>query len=67
MTQISLADKAPAESHICTLLLIYLVDPQLQQRWIQPYINPFKPFKAEFSVVIFIHYKPLIAIAIIDL
>ena len=28
------------------------------------YINPFNP---EFTIVIFIHYKPLIAVAILDL
>ena len=28
---------------------------------------PFKAFKAEFTIVIFIHYKPPIAIAILDL
>ena len=31
-------------------------------RW--PAINPFKP---EFTIVIFIHYKPPIAVAILDL
>ena len=34
----------------------------LSQRW--PNINPFKP---EFTIVIFIHYKPRIAVAILDL
>ena len=28
------------------------------------YFNPFKP---EFAIVIFIHYKPRIAVAILDL
>ena len=28
------------------------------------FINPFKP---KFTIVIFIHYKPLIAVAILDL
>ena len=28
------------------------------------FINPFKP---EFTIVIFIHYKPRIAVAILDL
>ena len=37
-----------------------LVD-RLQRR---PSINPFKP---EFTIVIFIHYKPRIAVAILDL
>ena len=27
----------------------------------------FNPFKPEFSIVIFIHYKPRIAVAILDL
>ena len=27
----------------------------------------FNPFKPEFTVVIFIHYKPRIAVAILDL
>ena len=27
----------------------------------------FNPFKSEFTIVIFIHYKPLIATAILDL
>ena len=27
----------------------------------------FKPFKPEFTIVIFIHYKPRIAVAILDL
>ena len=27
----------------------------------------FNPFKAEFTIVIFIHYKPRIAVAILDL
>ena len=27
----------------------------------------FNPFKPEFTIVIFIHYKPRIAIAILDL
>ena len=36
------------------------------------YINPghqsgFNPFKPEFTIVIFIHYKPRIAVAILDL
>ena len=32
-------------------------------------IAPFqaKPFKPEFTIVIFIHYKPQIAVAILDL
>ena len=30
----------------------------------QVWLNPFKP---EFTIVIFIHYKPRIAIAILDL
>ena len=30
----------------------------------QPVINPFNP---EFTIVIFIHYKPRIAVAILDL
>ena len=33
-------------------------------RYIVWYINPFKP---EFTIVIFIHYKPPIAVAILDL
>ena len=27
----------------------------------------FKPFKPEFTIVIYIHYKPRIAVAILDL
>ena len=27
----------------------------------------FNPFKSEFTIVIFIHYKPRIAVAILDL
>ena len=30
-------------------------------------IERFNPFKPEFSIVIFIHYKPRIAVAILDL
>ena len=29
--------------------------------------NCFNPFKPEFTIVIFIHYKPRIAVAILDL
>ena len=32
--------------------------------WYVKLINPFKP---EFTIVIFIHYKPRIAVAILDL
>ena len=28
---------------------------------------PLNPFKREFTIVIFIHYKPQIAVAILDL
>ena len=31
------------------------------------YGTPFNPFKPEFTIVIFIHYKPRIAVAILDL
>ena len=30
-------------------------------------IQRFTPFKPEFTIVIFIHYKPRIAVAILDL
>ena len=30
-------------------------------------IQRFNPFKPEFAIVIFIHYKPHIAVAILDL
>ena len=30
-------------------------------------IQRFNPFKPEFTIVIFIHYKPRIAVAILDL
>ena len=30
-------------------------------------INVFNPFKPAFTIVIFIHYKPGIAVAILDL
>ena len=34
----------------------------------KPYThNLFNPFKPEFTIVIFIHYKPPIAVAILDL
>ena len=33
-------------------------------RFISKYFNPFKP---EFTIVVFIHYKPRIAAAILDL
>ena len=29
--------------------------------------NTFNPFKPEFTIIIFIHYKPRIAVAILDL
>ena len=29
--------------------------------------HPFNPFEPEFTIVIFIHYKPRIAVAILDL
>ena len=29
--------------------------------------SPFNPFKPEFTIVVFIHYKPRIAVAILDL
>ena len=32
--------------------------------WVKMYINPFKPL---FTIVIFIHYKPRIAVTILDL
>ena len=31
------------------------------------YTKVFNPFKPEFTIVIFIHYKPPIAVAILDL
>ena len=31
------------------------------------HILRFNPFKPEFTIVIFIHYKPRIAVAILDL
>ena len=30
-------------------------------------ISKFNPFRSEFTIVIFIHYKPRIAVAILDL
>ena len=30
-------------------------------------LSHFNPFKPEFTIVIFIHYKPRIAVAILDL
>ena len=30
-------------------------------------LERFNPFKPEFNIVIFIHYKPRIAVAILDL
>ena len=30
-------------------------------------VSYFNPFKPEFTIVIFIHYKPRIAVAILDL
>ena len=40
-----------------------------QERWIYNglYIFDIKTFKPEFIIVIFIHYKPRIAVAILDL
>ena len=41
--------------------------------WVQIKVNTFlsednvNPFKPEFTIVIFIHYKPRIAVAILDL
>ena len=36
---------------------------------VQPFksLKHFDPFKPEFTIVIFIHYKPRIAVAILDL
>ena len=34
--------------------------------WNQTFANNFNPFKPEFTIVIFIHYKPRIAVAILD-
>ena len=31
------------------------------------FLSLFNPFKPEFTIVIFIHYKPRIAVAILDL
>ena len=39
--------------------LVSMVSTKIFQR--------FNPFKPEFTIVIFIHYKPRIAIAILDL
>ena len=45
-----------------------------QQEWQIDVLNlqtttshPLNPFKPEFTIVIFIHYKPRIAVAILDL
>ena len=35
--------------------------------WIMIARHNFNPFKPEFTIVIFIHYKPRIAAAILDL
>ena len=42
----------------------YLIDYVLLTNVLYIQINPFKP---EFIIVIFIHYKPRIAVAILDL
>ena len=41
-----------------------LVDINIFQRFKGFMVNPFKP---DFNIVIFIHYKPRIAVAILDL
>ena len=35
--------------------------------WKKPLVSKVNPFKPEFTIVIFIHYKPRIAVAILDL
>ena len=32
-----------------------------------PHVSALNPFRPEFTIVIFIHYKPRIAVAILDL
>ena len=36
-------------------------------KWVIFLIQRFNPFKPEFPIAIFIHYKPRIAVAILDL
>ena len=45
---------------LCLIILCY-VNAELVQ------VNSFNPFRPEFTIVIFIHYKPWIAAAILDL
>ena len=40
------------------------ITTDIQRQLFNPLINPFNP---EFTIVIFIHYKPWIAVAILDL
>ena len=53
-----------------TLLNATLKNENIDLRWARSYshlnitLNPFKP---DFTIVIFIHYKPRIAVAILDL
>ena len=35
--------------------------------WLAVQFLQFNPFKPEFTIVIFIHYKPRIAVAILDM
>ena len=49
---------------LITSIAVLLFDLQTRQFEEEMSINPFKP---EFPIVIFIHYKPRIAVTILDL
>ena len=49
-------------THVCKIFVKFLTKHFLI--WM---INPFKPFQTWLYIVIFIHYKPRIAVAILDL
>ena len=51
-----------SNSVVFLLLEMYIITCKIWFEFIWP--NPFKP---EFTIVIFIHYKPRIAVAILDL
>ena len=52
---------------ICVSYLMENFEPILSLVGCQSIINHVNPFKPEFILVIFIHYKPRIAAAILDL
>ena len=60
-------DKGCKESIGSYIFLVSRDDPCIVTNIVYIVFIVFNPFKSEFTIVIFIHYKPRIAVAILDL